>query len=210
MKKLVIFDFDGTLVDLGVDFESIRDALQEYFREYGIDMRFKPLLDRLEEALAEIKASLPGRFAAVKRESSAIIERGECRNVGRLKVSRDTTTTLKKLRGAGMRLAIVSMNCRKCVEGVLKRSGIRELFDEVVTRDDKTANKPSPEAIEMLLNRFDMKSEDAVMVGDTWRDYETAKSAGIYFVLIGEDGTLINKVTARIKNISDLRDMLGV
>jgi phosphoglycolate phosphatase-like HAD superfamily hydrolase len=52
----------------------------------------------------------------------------------------------------------------------------------VVTALDVKNPKPHPESIEKILQSLNLKKEEAVFVGDSEVDQQTAKSSGIKFV----------------------------
>jgi HAD superfamily hydrolase (TIGR01509 family) len=64
----------------------------------------------------------------------------------------------------------------------MERFGLGPFFDMVVTALDVKNPKPHPESIEKILQRFDLKKDEAVFVGDSEVDQQTAKSAGIQFI----------------------------
>jgi pyrophosphatase PpaX len=75
----------------------------------------------------------------------------------------------------------------------LVREGIDRFLDLVVSQDDVTHAKPHPEAVEKALRILypaggrEAMSRRAVMVGDSSRDIEMGKNAGIATVLYFPD-----------------------
>jgi phosphoglycolate phosphatase len=55
-------------------------------------------------------------------------------------------------------------------------------FDMVVTALDVKNPKPHPESIEKIIQRFNLNKEEAVFIGDSEVDQQTAKSSGIKFI----------------------------
>ncbi|MCJ7748103.1 MAG: HAD family hydrolase, partial [Desulfobacterales bacterium] len=55
-------------------------------------------------------------------------------------------------------------------------------FDMVVTALDVKNPKPHPESIEKILQKFNLNKEEAVFIGDSEVDQQTAKSSGITFI----------------------------
>ena len=47
--RAVLFDLDGTLVNLHVDWDSLNEALRKHFSKYGIEFPYGPLLDSLDK-----------------------------------------------------------------------------------------------------------------------------------------------------------------
>jgi len=88
---------------------------------------------------------------------------------------------LNLLKGNGIFRAI-NTNRTTSMPHIMERFGLGPFFDMVVTALDVKNPKPHPESIEKILQRFDLKKDEAVFVGDSEVDQQTAKSAGIQFI----------------------------
>jgi phosphoglycolate phosphatase len=53
------------------------------------------------------------------------------------------------------------------------------MFDEVITFDDVERRKPDPDSLNKIMQKYDIQSNDALMIGDTVTDMRYAKAAGI-------------------------------
>jgi HAD superfamily hydrolase (TIGR01509 family) len=78
----------------------------------------------------------------------------------------------------GARVGMVTGKGRATTEITLTRLGVREHFDMVLTGDELKNAKPDPEGIQRILDQFDLKPSDAIMIGDMPADVESARSAG--------------------------------
>ena len=87
--------------------------------------------------------------------------------------------TLSKLKGKGVKLAVVTTDNRFITEKCLKSLGVYELFDKIYTDDGKTSVKPNPDAALEFCKEFNIDKENVVMVGDTMTDVKFARGAGI-------------------------------
>ena len=85
------------------------------------------------------------------------------------------------LKGNGIFRAI-NTNRTTSMPHIMERFGLGPFFDMVVTALDVKNPKPHPESIEKILQQFNLKKEEAVFVGDSEVDQQTAKSAGIQFI----------------------------
>jgi len=65
---------------------------------------------------------------------------------------------------------------------IMEHFGLWPFFDMVVTALDVKNPKPHPESIEKILQGLNLKKDEAVFVGDSEVDQQTAKSSGIKFV----------------------------
>jgi len=88
---------------------------------------------------------------------------------------------LNLLKGNGIFRAI-NTNRTTSMPHIMERFGLGPFFDMVVTALDVKNPKPHPESIEKILQQFNLKKEEAVFVGDSEVDQQTAKSAGIQFI----------------------------
>ena len=73
----VIFDFDGTLAELNIDFNQMRRAINELVSGYGIDhqiLRHKFVLEIIDEADALLQKSSNKKSESFAREACRIIE----------------------------------------------------------------------------------------------------------------------------------------
>ncbi len=77
--------------------------------------------------------------------------------------------TLRRLREAGLKLAIVS-NWDSRLEKLCRSIGIDEPFDCIVASAVAGSSKPSPKIFELALAKLGVSPEEAMHVGDSWRD----------------------------------------
>lgn len=141
----VIFDCDGTLVDsMPAHFEAWCEALAIHgaggiFKEdVFFAMGGRPTLDIVVELNDEYDLKLdPSAVALAKRE--AFLKR-----LHAVTLIDEVAAFAKSLRGK-VPMAIATGGSRMVIEKTLKVVGISDWFDEVVTADDVTEGKPSPE-----------------------------------------------------------------
>ena len=83
--------------------------------------------------------------------------------------------TLQQLKAQGHLLAVATGKSRRGLDRALLADNLVDLF--VATRAaDETASKPSPIMLKALLNETGMSAEQAVMIGDTSYDMQMAKN----------------------------------
>ncbi|MDZ7698095.1 MAG: HAD family hydrolase [Deltaproteobacteria bacterium] len=80
-----------------------------------------------------------------------------------------------------MRLAVAT-NRSNTLTTVLEVFELKDYFDMVVSSLDVTRPKPHPESIHKILSFFNIKPTQAVYVGDSPVDLETAQASGVHFV----------------------------
>jgi len=82
----------------------------------------------------------------------------------------------------------VATNRSNTIEEVLEQNGLTGFFDIVVSSLDVKNPKPHPESIHKILDFFDLAPDQAVYIGDSLIDLETARAAGVYFIAYGNGG----------------------
>jgi phosphoglycolate phosphatase len=171
----VLFDFDGTLVESPIDFLRMRQDLLQLTREAGLDPAEIPHRDLLGiVAWATERAPEPERFAATAEAALMAVEL-ECSH--QAEEIAGASELLQWLDQEGIRVGIVTRNCRAVVERVLER--IPLVHAVLLTRSDVTRVKPDPDHLLRALSHLGAAASEAVMVGDHWMDVQAGKAAGM-------------------------------
>lgn len=177
--KLVIFDFDGTLIKLPVDYDTLRAELRKYFRKYGIDFEFRPLKKRIREALLLVGEKFPDLLNKATKDTNDIIDKFEMAGASGSEIIGGSIKTIQWLNSNKFTMAVLSLNGKKCIEKVLKKFGLMQHFDMIVSRDDNIKSKPSSDGIERVMKKTGAKNKDVWMVGNSRYDIMAAKSIGV-------------------------------
>ena len=90
---------------------------------------------------------------------------------------------LETLRNQRKKLALITTDWRRNVNVKLAHNNLNSSFDVVITGDEVSTHKPSPEGINRALAELGVHHEKAVMIGDSPHDVGAAKNAGIDSIL---------------------------
>jgi putative hydrolase of the HAD superfamily len=91
--------------------------------------------------------------------------------------------TLSALRNRGLKLAVVTDAHNGNALKRLKKAGLEEFFDVVITMDMSGKAKPSPEPFLLCMNKLGVTASETMLVGDSiHRDIEPAKALGMLAV----------------------------
>jgi len=181
----VLLDMDGTLLDTEkIYFDSLVAALHAH--GYGDDatalchaMVGLPgpaceamLMDRYGEGfpLAEIN-----RAYVAKRDG--LIEAG-------LPLKPGTLELLDALADADCPMAIVTSSSRRSADRNLALAGIRSRFDTVLTLDDVTRGKPSPDLYLLAASRLNLAPQVCVAVEDSNHGVAASHAAGAITIMV--------------------------
>jgi phosphoglycolate phosphatase len=212
--KLVIFDFDGTLVDSR---KLITESNRVVFGQFGLpvpseEASFSLIGISLELALLQ----LAGPDAPVEKMVAAFHQalpllRADAAYVeAPFDGAADLLAELAARKN--VRLGIATGHVSHMIEPALERFGWQQYFRTVQTAD-KAPSKPHPGMILQALGEAGVKAEDAIMVGDTSYDMEMACAAGVRAVGVSwgyhRPDRLRDAGAWRVVNdISELRDCL--
>jgi phosphoglycolate phosphatase len=177
--EAVLFDFDGTLVHLSIDFGRMRAEVEALLPQYGLSMEGRSalyVLELIEDAVRELKGYDEGKGQAFRREAGAVIAAIELEAADQAQVYPEVPALLRRLREWGIKVAIVTRNCRAAVERIL--TGNPLVYDALLTRDEVTAVKPDPEHLLAALRLLGVEPQRTLMVGDHPMDVQVGRVVG--------------------------------
>lgn len=175
--ELVVFDWDGTLLDSAA---AIVHAIQSACRDLELpvpdDARARHviglgLVDAMRHAVPELP---PEHYQAMVDRYRFHYLAGD----HRLALFAGVREMLDRLQAAGHILAIATGKSRHGLDRALDHSGLRPLFHASRCADE-CHSKPHPQMLEELMAEFGMAAEATVMIGDTSHDLLMARNAGV-------------------------------
>ena len=210
--ELVIFDWDGTLMDsTGV----IASALQCACRDVGIavpsdrEARFViglGIVDTLRHVAPDLDTEGQKRLGERYRHHFLANEHQAPLYAG-------VREMLADLHGRGRRLAVATGKARRGLDRALDATGLRAWFEATRCADEGFA-KPHPDMLLTLMDITGVEPSRAVMVGDTTHDLELAANAGVDAISVSygaHDEALLatRPAKARISTVGDLHRWLA-
>ncbi len=217
----VIFDLDGTLVDLGahVDWDKVKQEIIELYTSYGLDLHqiervgnsgFLTLLERIYELL-----SFQGEEKANKIEDEAysLVCDHETEACYSCVLMDGSLEILNWLDERDLKIGLCTSNSQRSAENVLKYHNIYHFFGAIVGRTTKYKMKPSPDQLRECLRQLNLRPKRSVMIGDSHKDVLAGKALGTYTIAIPMyfsrvDKIIEAKVDKIIENLHELPDAL--
>jgi pyrophosphatase PpaX len=176
-----LFDLDGTLVDSGQDIvKSVRHALGEVFsgRDLPADEEVLVLIGLPLESVVRVLGYPADKESARRFAETYRAYYAEHYN-DHTKVYPGIKELLQSLQGAGVKLGLVTTKHQTQADFTLAGCGLSRYFDYVHGWQEGREHKPHPEPVLTTLNRLGVQSGEAIMVGDSELDIESAKAARV-------------------------------
>lgn len=174
----VLFDFDGTLVEVNIDFSKMRRKILELQPKYSVAIDDKLyVLEMIDDAKNRIVKQDKQKALTFERNAHEIVLGVEVEAASTAQLLPGTKATLDILKRQGVKIGIVTRNCRQVVELVLKRTQLP--YDVLLTRDDVERIKPDPEHLLTALRLLDSEPQKSLMVGDHTTDIIAGKDANM-------------------------------
>ena len=176
--KVVMLDFDGTIART---IPAILHASEKMLNMHGYEI--DPVQVERNFGLA-----LPEAFRCFANDPTIddetieqmIVEfndiyRQECEPL--IELFDGVTETLDTLKKAGVILLIASNNIRSVLDRLSARLNISQYFDGIICADDVVNTKPSPDIALLALERYGIKGNEALVVGDSTYDMDMGRGA---------------------------------
>lgn len=181
MKKLIIFDLDGVLLDS----EPLYMAMnQGFFAELGVeisDAEYQTFIgiaaDKMWGYIKE-KGNLPQPVQKLKELEKEL--KFNTLSEAALEPTPGVTDFLKYLKQQGYTLAIASSGLRKNITLILEKLRLAAFFDLVVSGDEVINGKPAPDIFLKVANHFRLAPEQCVVIEDSTNGVLAAKRANMH------------------------------
>lgn len=184
MKKMLIFDMDGTIL---YTLEDLMNSTNYALLEYGYPIR---TLDEVRQFVGNGIHKLVERAVPEGTPKDRIEDVFETLEKHYKIHCMDTTKPyngiidlLKKLREKGFQTAVVSNKVDFAVQDLVD-DFFRGLFDIAIGEREGVRKKPAPDSVYEVMKAFHLAKEDVVYIGDSDVDFETAKNAGVDYILV--------------------------
>lgn len=181
MKKLIIFDLDGTLLNTVADLaQSTNYALKKngfpehaiseykYFVGNGINKLFERALpegDKTEENILAVRKDFLAHYDKHNADLSAPYP--------------GISELLETLQNKEMTLAVASNKYQSATEKLIKHYFPKIHFVAILGQREGIAPKPDPAIISDILSIYKAEKQEILYVGDSGVDMQTALNSGI-------------------------------
>jgi phosphoglycolate phosphatase len=192
--ELVIFDWDGTLMDSELH---IVTAMRTAYEQTGVRSPSHEAIREiiglsLDDAIRRLTPKLSARQVEtiVDRYRKSFVSQG-----GTPPLFPGVRDTLVELQRRGYQLAVATGKSQKGLVRAIDESGLLGLFSSTRAAD-QSAPKPSPRMLHEILQELDLEAQSAIMVGDTVFDLEMAQAASLKFAAVSYGAHAVERLAA--------------
>lgn len=180
MKRIVIFDMDGTLIDSAKDITvSINYVRKHHYGLHNLSEQF--VIDAINSA----QRNLAFLFYETQQYDSiakALFEEHyhtQC--IQNVRAYEGISETLMQLHSHGCVLGVATNAPSKFAKRMLSHLKLADYFTHIIGADNVELPKPHPEMLEIHLQHhdFDTVHDRAWMIGDNKKDMDAARNANI-------------------------------
>ncbi|MBI3048844.1 MAG: HAD-IA family hydrolase [Acidobacteria bacterium] len=179
LRRLIVFDLDGTLIDSRRD---LAESANQLIGELGGAPLAEEAVGRMvgEGAAMLVRRALEAAGIHVPLDTALprFLAIYDARLLNHTRLY-DGIADAVRLAGRYARLAVLTNKPTAPTERILTGLGVRELFDEVIGGDGALPRKPDPAPVFTLMERAGATTATTLLVGDSVIDHETARRASV-------------------------------
>ena len=212
---LIVFDWDGTLIDSSA---KIVSAMQLAAQNCGLKALSDQVIKRiiglgLPEAIDALypKASALHKYDLSKAYSEVFVELDQQSSCG---LFDGVLECFDQLNALDIAMAVATGKSRKGLDRMIDRYGWHQYFSASRCADE-TASKPNPLMLEQLMQECRVSRSEVIMVGDTSFDLEMARNAGVRSIAVSygaHEVAVLERIepVAIVDNLNVLPEVLGL
>lgn len=210
MVQGVIFDVDGTLV---LSNDQHAKAWVDAFAEFGYDVPFervRPLIgmggDKLMPEVVPGLNDEEGRGKEIAKRRKEIFK---TRYLHTLTPANGSRQLLEHLKNARVKVVIGSSATSEELSSLLQAAQVEELVEDATTSSDAEESKPAPDIVGVALDKLKLAPEQAIMIGDTPYDIESAKGCSVGVIAVRCGGFSDDQLAGALAIYDDPADILA-
>lgn len=193
MNNSVIFDLDGTLVNLNIDFNALKRQIKDILQ---IQIEPTPLL--------EIINSQTEHNLILRQQIWDLIDEIELKSVNQIEIFPESLSVLKKLKKENYTIALVTLQGRKATN-LIVNNYFPNCFKKVITREYSYLREIQ---LQIILDQLKIQKERIIMVGDRLNDVKSSEKVGIKCILVRRTYNPL-KNTIVVKSLSEIFQYLS-
>ncbi|MCA1054128.1 HAD-IA family hydrolase [Rossellomorea aquimaris] len=175
MFKHIIWDFDGTLFDT---YPVMAGVFKETLSSHGIEEPVEEITKQMKISMRTALSYYEKKYAIGEAFHSSYESRRKEVEFDQSEPFEGIAELCKYIHDTGRRNYLYTHRGESSIQ-MLESYGMTPYFTDFITSDHGFRRKPSPDAIQHLLDTHGIDRADAIMIGDRDLDLQSGKNAGI-------------------------------
>jgi len=226
--KGIIFDLDGVIYDIT---DAIKKAVEDGVEKYKLDVEIDNVLQEIAHLIEEIqhypvpkiilnsydllRVEFLGDMSYIKKLRIAIFlfnQFNEYREDSKLFDGIDRF--IENISKKNLKLAILTNNKSQYAEEILNKFDLTNYFPTIIGFNDVSEVKPNPEGINKIVEKWEIKPEETIFIGDMTTDVDAGKAAGVKIVCVAsglaeKNALLEHNPDFLVENTSELMELFN-
>ncbi len=207
MLKGLIFDFDGLLIDTEY-------AWYPIYKDYLYEKHSYTLL--MEDFLICIGSGDNQLLDILQDEIGTAFDREHFHDfkypkfieaTSQLPIKEGALDLLQEAKEQGLKIAIATSSRHPHAEKHLKRWGILDMFDVIITRDDVEFAKPEPDLFLKAVEVLDLHKDEVFIFEDSYNGLIAGNAAGIDTIIVPNEVTKHSTFETEFKKHDSLKEL---
>jgi len=178
---LILFDLDNTILDFSkIEAYSLKKTLKNYgiTVEEAVVEEYRKInkeeWDKFQDKKQTKKETTINRFCRLSKfiGKEFPVEKVNEEYLEHLTEEvyfiKEAEDTLEKIKTTGIRMGMLSNGVKKVQEKRFEKAGLGRFFEHVLTSEEAGVPKPDPKIFGMILDKFEIKPEKTLFVGDSY------------------------------------------
>ncbi len=186
MKRLVVFDLDGTLVDSIYDLaDCVNTALRKHnLPENTLSEYYSFVGNGMEHLIRTSMKSQGGNDELYRKVRTDFDKEYKAHCNDKTRAYEGVAELLRELAQMGIETAVLTNKAEGFVAGILNKCFPEHSFKVSWGQREGLERKPSPQGLLKLISELGYKNDDCLYVGDSEVDIQTANNAGVDLVCV--------------------------
>lgn len=201
MRKVVVFDLDGTLIDSRkIYIDTIHNALLEHYLIYPKSHISRALGPKIEASLKNIGKFNDKTVKILKNTINRYIPE----KTRKIKLTPYAKQALQKLKSNGYKIVLLTNSAKRFAVPVLKHQKIAKYFNKFYFAE----NFPKKEdAMKAIARKYKIKTKDIIYVADKMSDVKIARNVGCRIIITLAKSWDKNKLKGKKYSIASLKNL---
>ena len=188
--KAIVWDLDGTLIHFKIDFIKARKEAIKIFQKNRVPENILSLksksLDNAKIArnYFESMGISESKINEIMQDANSAIAKVEYEAAINPSMVKGIDKVLEFVKNHDLKQAIFTHNTQENAQISLANINLLHYFELIVGRDNVKNPKPHPDHLKLICDKFLVKTQEIVVIGDMGRDIEAALNVGAHSILI--------------------------